>query len=224
MSIINNSKNSWYSFNKFAIEALANNEHEDLIKAYLNFDDNKDLQNEISWQISRNRIKSFDIKSYLKYLIIEEDLQLWSCGFNWENCYFEYSIFDPYNCEREECINYLDGWSQYEWARSGQEDKQVFNNSDCFIHVFVANIDNGIAVQINLKTYEITYYAIGEDDGHWFITSGFWNINESNINYWKMLIMSEISELHLDNFDHQKVIEQIWNDNIIEKYNKKYHW
>ena len=220
MAVINKSKYNWYPiFSNEFIEAISENYHEDILRQYIDVNGYKDI-------LTTYSCDNFKLKDCLEYLLIESDLQSWA--FDWSNCFFYYPMFTMFNWWNKNTYNKLpvdlDGWSQYEYIRSGQEDKQIYLAANKYLHILVANVNNGIGVQINLNDYSIKYYAIGEDDGHWFITTYFWDINNDNINYWKMLIMSEISELHLEEFDHQKVIEQIWNDDILMIYNKTYKW
>ncbi|MDE6284675.1 MAG: hypothetical protein K2M17_02920, partial [Bacilli bacterium] len=95
----------------------------------------------------------------------------------------------------------------------GNVDKQGYIDNN-FINIIIAHIDGGIICHINRYSYDVRFYGIGEDDGHWFIVDNLWTVVVNNINYWKMLLMSEISELHIDNFNHQKVIDIIWNSNL----------
>lgn len=132
---------------------------------------------------------------------LHSDLMAWQCMFDWHML--------KTGCPHwGEDIEYcLDGYSQCEWLRSGGVDKQVFMDDE-WINLFVADIWGGVAIRINRKTENVEFWAIGEDDGSWFLTDNLWI---KNLEYWKGLIMSEISELHIPDFDHQKVIEKVWN-------------
>lgn len=186
----------------------------------LNQEDIKRWYGKEIYSIEKYYGKDIDWIKYTHQLHVENDLEAWQNMFPHYGCYVLLVHMAELNFKTREwtvteCNLYCDGYSQVEDSLSGGVDKQVFM-SDEWINLFVAHIDGGIAVRINKITYEILFYAIGEDDGHWFLTNALWF---TNINYWKGLIMSEISELHISEFNHQIVIEKIWNGDLrnIEK-------
>lgn len=146
---------------------------------------------------------------YIHEAHVHHDLMSWQFMFPYGSTLIKHIHFgSEYDKEEEEY--WFDGYSQVEWCLSGGVDKQIFIHGD-WINLFIADIYGGIVVRINKRTYNISFYAIGEDDGSWFLTNSLWI---TNLNYWKGLIMSEISELYIPDFNHQLVIEKIWNGDL----------
>lgn len=185
--IFNEIPNNWYNFPNYFIEAVANRVHEDELKHLL---DHKTLKH-----LSHYRYGNIpDFSKYVEYNIFEECLQYWQLMFKYNN--------DDY---------WFDGYSQVKYSFTSEYDYQGFENEHYLI-VMIANIYCGLGILINKHTYEITIYEIGEDDGHWFVGNSYQL--HKNFDYLKMFLMSQIAEIHSDNFKHQLVIEKLWNKTI----------
>lgn len=185
--IINIIPNNWYNFPEYFIEALANGSHDDELKHLLEWKTLKEVDH-----YRHGEISSF--RKYVEYLIFTECLESWQHMFG-------LPIDEDGWCN-------FDGYSQVKNSFSSEPDYQAFGNEH-YLVVVVSLIYNGIGVLINRHNGEITLFGIHEDDGHWFVGTGIYE--PKLFNYLKNFLMSQISELRIENFDHQEIIEKIWN-------------
>lgn len=102
----------------------------------------------------------------------------------------------------------VDGYSEVEYLRSGGVDRQAFVLGR-YINLFIAGVSGGIGVRINISTSEVSAWRIGDNRGHWFLDN-YSRWIEKSCPYWKVLVMSEVSELKVPGMDYQEVIQKIW--------------
>lgn len=196
--ILNKIPNNWYKFPDYFIEAVANGAHEDELKHLLDY--------RTLTEISKYRWGNIpDFGKYVEYNIFEECLQHWQFMFNYDNADYDY---------------WFDGYSQVKHSFTCEYDYQGFENEH-YIVVMVADVYCGLGVLINKHTYEITLFDIAEDDGHWFVGNSY-HLHK-DFNYLKTFLMSQIAEIHSDNFYHQLVIEKLWNKTVDDIQNI-YFW
>lgn len=106
----------------------------------------------------------------------------------------------------------FDGYSQVLYHFGNITDSQCYDDG-YNVFLFIANVYGGVATVINKITHNVKFFIIGEDDGSWFVTAKtYWGI-EKQLDFFKREILSEINELHIENFNHQEVIKKIFNMN-----------
>lgn len=210
---------------EYIFEIIRDNEiTEKELQDILGEDFKKELRDDYGYRWNRLAGDSeINYTEILNYICVEANLQHWQYMFDYSGCPIVYRYNDRKTGKiiYEDTTMELDGYSQSNYQFTSAEDRQCFSDG-IYLDVFIANVAGGICCRINLRNSECTFYAIGEDDGHWFITTCLWTTVSDNIPYWKNLLMSEISELRFTGLNNQKVIENIWNSNL--EVQKKYRW
>lgn len=135
-------------------------------------------------------------------------------NYKWNEYYWEDNkiVIKEVNI-KDSKYGYFDGYSQVKWTYSRDYDFQVFNE-EIYVYIFVADVkDGGLGLRYNKWSKEVIIFGIGEDDG-------FWSPSEylpDNFDVWKGYLMSVVSEQHIEDFDHQYIIDKIWNEENIVK-------
>ena len=215
MSIVNKSKNTWFPNVCLDYLEYPGTYVDEDIKRCFSKEEQKEIINQYGSRYNY-RTKKYDStiinwEELIHYLHVAEDLNEWQ-GIDWTKCSADYAQWDKKN----NCILWepydlsLDGYAQCKYQYSGEPDTQCFANR-LWVNVFVATVDGGICCHIDKKTSQAKFYGIGEDDGYWFIVNELWI---RDIPMLKRYLMSEVSELHIEEIDHQKIIENIWNSDL----------
>ena len=216
MSIVNKSKNTWFPNTCLAYLEYSGTYVDEDIKRCFSKEEQKEITDQYSSRYNYHTGKYdstiINWEELIHYLHVAEDLNEWQ-GIDWRGCKCWYAIYDKVNdyiIWEEDEID-LDGYAQYKsWCKGSEFDSQCFANK-LWINIFVSSVDGGICCHIDKKTSQVKFYGIGEDDGYWFIVNELWI---RDIPMLKMYLMSEVSELHIEEISHQKIIENIWNSDL----------
>lgn len=98
----------------------------------------------------------------------------------------------------------------------------------CYEHdewISIYHIDNnyncqfygGLSLWINKLDYEIKIFGIGEDDGFVFPETTYYKHYIALNKHERIKLCQLLNDIHIDNFDNQKVIDKIWNYPITNK-------
>lgn len=216
MSIVNKSKNTWFPNTCLAYLEYPGTYVDEDIKRCFSKEEQREITNQYSSRYNPRTVKYDPVvinwEELIHYLHVAEDLVDWQ-RIEWRGCKYLRAIYDKINnyIIWEENEIDLDGYAQYKsLCKRSELDSQCFANK-LWINVFVANVNGGVCCHIDKKTSQVKFYGIGEDDGYWFIVNELWI---QDIPMLKRHLMSEVSELHIEGLDHQKVIENIWNSDL----------